>query len=217
MVTVDFITFNWSFRLFMDEWMNACAHLCFLEQVIHHRKSEEFSHFLFLKYPRNVQYRPVSMATEVIGVWMCVVRMDGNTAYERLGESVILLSGVKHRDRTQLKLFYKEMIRVYRCGFTRRGDMSQQIHPLSLCVICSLRVVLRHLMECKQRRWKRRKELFVLFTWGMSFWMRIVFSWGALMIFLFHRHILRFLSWLKLTFFFFSLLGCSLINVIPFG
>lgn len=89
---------------------------------------------------------------------MCVVRMDGNTAYERLGESVILFSGVKHRDRIQLKLFYEVMIRVYTCGFTRRGDMSQQIHPLSLCIICSLRVVLRHLMECKQRRWKRRKE-----------------------------------------------------------
>lgn len=95
---------------------------------------------------------------------MCVVRMDGNTAYERLGESVIWFSRVKHRDKIQLKLFYEVMIRVYRCGFTRRGDMSQQIHLLSLYVICYLCVVLRFLMECKQRRWERQQELFVLFT-----------------------------------------------------
>ncbi len=50
-VTIDFVTFNLSLRVFCrpSEWMNA-----FLEQVIHHRKSEEFSHFLLLKYPKNV-------------------------------------------------------------------------------------------------------------------------------------------------------------------
>lgn len=47
---------------------------------------------------------------------VCVVRMDGNTAYERLGESVILFSRVKHRDRIQLKSFYEVMIHGYRCG-----------------------------------------------------------------------------------------------------
>lgn len=85
-VLLYFITLNWSLGLFCraSEWMNACVHLCFLEQVIHHRKSEEFSHFLFLKYPRNVQYRPVSMATEAIGVWMCVCVWSGWTVIQHM-------------------------------------------------------------------------------------------------------------------------------------
>ncbi len=67
------------------------------------------------------------MATKVIGV--CVVRMALNIACEHM-ESVILITTVKRRKRIQLKLFF-EVICVYRCGFTRKGDMSQQIRPIS--------------------------------------------------------------------------------------
>lgn len=128
-VTIDFVIFNLSLRVFCrpSEWMNA-----FLEQVIHHRISEEFSHFLFLKYPRNVEYSPVTMATEVIGV--CVVRMAGNTACEHMGESFILFASVKHRKRIQLKVFYEVMICVYRCSFTCPNKYVPFLCTLSLCM-----------------------------------------------------------------------------------
>lgn len=86
---------------------------------------------------------------------VCVVRMDGNTACERVGESVNI--DVKSRDRIKLKWFYEVMIHVYSCGFTRTGDMSQQMRPLIFHIIC-LCVVLWYFKECKPRRVKRRNQ-----------------------------------------------------------
>lgn len=68
---------------------------------------------------------------------VCVVRMDGNTAYERLGESVILFSRVKHRDRIQLKSFYEVMIHVYRCGLQEEVTCPNKYDPF-LCILSVL-------------------------------------------------------------------------------
>ncbi len=64
------------------------------------------------------------------------------------GSQWFLFTRVKRRKRIQLKLFSEVMIWVYRCIFTRKGDMSQQIRPISLYIF-SLRVDLRNFMECK--------------------------------------------------------------------